>query len=1088
MMGKLLKTVRAVFGILLCSVLIVCFAVAWRLNSGPISLGFLKPQLVAALTPKNKSYELEIEEPIFRWQGWNSNIFDVTLKNVKISSEEQRISLQSPSILIGLNKSALFDATLVPERITINDAKFFVKSSISDIAPQEYDGTLDVEYLKTIIEANTDISSLSSIQSITVTNSNILINDQASNSLLEIIIQKGEISRTAPGIRARVTSKIVSSARNSSFSLSLDYPNMQNEIQGTGEFTSIPFSIVKKFAPFLHDKIKSKTGLTGEASFTLNPFNQSVKVSTSINAKNGTLNYNELFSAPIKFKILNSVIGYDNTKSSPLNGTLKIKNDKLNFLATLENNISTNKNISNIQLSSKSLSINDLNNFWPKHLAPETYKWVVANITHGDISELALDITATSNPKTPLKLDTLRSSGRFNFRNLQTHFLKPSPPIKKMQGNAHFSDNSLDIRIKKGVIDDISVDGSLIEVSQNNTGKYQIDVNLMANGPVQSIRKLLENESLGINENISSIPDGITGDTDLWANFSVPLGEFSPNKEIPFSASAKIQHARIPKAILGKDFEKGELRIDVDGDRLRVLGISDFNGSPFTFEQETLFNNNSEVNGTKKFSLNITSTDLKKLNLPIPLELDGMISLKAKIIDLAEGNSKVNATIDLMNSELLISQLNWKKPLGSVGRLTVDVDIQNNKVIRLNNINLITSDLNINAQAKITGISKGTSKITAVIDLINSDLSIPHLNWRKLSGSAGRLRVAADIQNSKLIKLRTINLVAADLNLDAKADFHEQTGRVKNIIINNLSVGDSEMGGTILLNDNGHYHAKLKGKKINLNRFISGNNQSPDAEKIKFSVAANFDQVFLWDLPPIKNVNLKIEKNTISIPKIKLVGVVDECPIHINSVGKDRVRQFLFKSKKAGCVLKGLDITESVIGGEITIIGEILSGGDQEKTFSEISITDFGLKDTPLFTQILNAASLSGLINTLRGKGIQFEQLNAKTIFTKDKIEIIDSLAKGNSLGVLASGTIMRHNKEAEINGMIVPAYRLNEWINKIPVLGEIITGGQKEGFFAVEYSITQSLEAPEISVDEINSLTPGILRTFVKATRESLQ
>jgi hypothetical protein len=114
--------------------------------------------------------------------------------------------------------------------------------------------------------------------------------------------------------------------------------------------------------------------------------------------------------------------------------------------------------------------------------------------------------------------------------------------------------------------------------------------------------------------------------------------------------------------------------------------------------------------------------------------------------------------------------------------------------------------------------------------------------------------------------------------------------------------------------------------------------------------------------------------------------------------------------------------------------------------------------------------------------------LNAKTIFTKDKIEIIDSLAKGNSLGVLASGTIMRHNKEAEINGMIVPAYRLNEWINKIPYLGEIITGGQKEGFFAVEYSITQSLEAPEISVDEINSLTPGILRTFVKKTRKSLQ
>ena len=94
MIGKLLKTVLAVFGLLLCGVLIVSIAVAWRLNSGPISLGFLKPQLVAALTPKNKSYELEIEEPIFRWQGWNSNIFDVTLKNVTVSSEELGVSFK----------------------------------------------------------------------------------------------------------------------------------------------------------------------------------------------------------------------------------------------------------------------------------------------------------------------------------------------------------------------------------------------------------------------------------------------------------------------------------------------------------------------------------------------------------------------------------------------------------------------------------------------------------------------------------------------------------------------------------------------------------------------------------------------------------------------------------------------------------------------------------------------------------------------------------------------------------------------------------------------------------------------------------
>ena len=81
--------------------------------------------------------------------------------------------------------------------------------------------------------------------------------------------------------------------------------------------------------------------------------------------------------------------------------------------------------------------------------------------------------------------------------------------------------------------------------------------------------------------------------------------------------------------------------------------------------------------------MTLTPSDLEKLDLTIPLEVDGMISVTAKIEDLSDGISKINAVIDLINAQASIPQLNWEKPRGSAGRLHIEADIRNNKLIQM---------------------------------------------------------------------------------------------------------------------------------------------------------------------------------------------------------------------------------------------------------------------------------------------------------------------------------------------------------------------------------------------------------------------
>jgi hypothetical protein len=56
----------------------------------------------------------------------------------------------------------------------------------------------------------------------------------------------------------------------------------------------------------------------------------------------------------------------------------------------------------------------------------------------------------------------------------------------------------------------------------------------------------------------------------------------------------------------------------------------------------------------------------------------------------------------------------------------------------------------------------------------------------------------------------------------------------------------------------------------------------------------------------------------------------------------------------------------------------------------------------------------------------------------------------------------------------------LNKVLGKIPLVGNILTGGEGGGVFAATYSIKGSSDDPRVSVNPLSVLTPGILRRIL--------
>jgi hypothetical protein len=123
---------------------------------------------------------------------------------------------------------------------------------------------------------------------------------------------------------------------------------------------------------------------------------------------------------------------------------------------------------------------------------------------------------------------------------------------------------------------------------------------------------------------------------------------------------------------------------------------------------------------------------------------------------------------------------------------------------------------------------------------------------------------------------------------------------------------------------------------------------------------------------------------------------------------------------------------------------------------------------------------LTGIFSALNQSGLDFVRLDGKFRYYGGVVEVNDTRAFGSSIGITTEGIIVTDSNLVKLTGTVVPAYTINQVLGKIPILGQILTGGKNEGLFAANYSLSGSLENPQVSVNPLSALAPGFLRNLV--------
>jgi len=244
------------------------------------------------------------------------------------------------------------------------------------------------------------------------------------------------------------------------------------------------------------------------------------------------------------------------------------------------------------------------------------------------------------------------------------------------------------------------------------------------------------------------------------------------------------------------------------------------------------------------------------------------------------------------------------------------------------------------------------------------------------------------------------------------------------------------------------------------------------------AISAAFDTLWVSEKGQLSGANIAMKREGQDWRAGRIEGRIGPKPLHI-LIDTDAANQrhLSIDSEDAGGVFKAFGIYEDMVGGVLSVKGSYDDSRPGKPLTGTAHVSEFTVVGAPVLARLLTVASFNGIIDLLNGDGIAFSSLDAPFSLSDGLLELHDARSFGNALGLTAKGQIDLDNDRIAMEGTIVPAYMLNSLLGNIPLLGGLITGDEGSGIFAATYSIKGTSNAPEVSVNPLATLAPGVLR-----------
>lgn len=728
------------------------------------------------------------------------------------------------------------------------------------------------------------------------------------------------------------------------------------------------------------------------------------------------------------------------------NSDINISGKISNLGAILNKEDSTSYPEMELDISANKIKVNEVQNLWAFNLGPSARKWVTNHMKNGEVTSASLKIKLTEkdfsslkqwkivrdlyniNQKSkptlldlPLPNDAIQA--RLKVENTEIDYHDLFPKVHDINAEVFFTAHDMKAKISSAKLLESEIRKGEVNIPSfwlNGKDKLRLDIKGNTNGKISNYLEFLK--AVNKNENNDNVLESVynsSGLIDGEFSLSFPTKKKLSLKQLNLAIKANASDIKLPNFLNGKDLTKSNFKIDLYNNKLNLEGSSFISEIPIDFSYQQSFHHEKSKSPIKyKVKANISAEELRELGVADLIYIKNPFLLEAEVEKYGD-KRKISLNADISNSVVNIPEISFNKKENVAGKLKAEI---------------ITEETNI----KVTSFD--------------------------LTGEEYKLSGLFEIEKGELKKLNII---------EAKYDNNDYTlnlntsNKIKNINIYGKQFDASEISTSSL-------KAEQKNSENKTNNRDNWKN---------FILKVKLDSLLMRNKTTYKSVDAYVNCKNNKCKKIQFFAEIPEnkgfATIDIKPIN-DRNSTILIESDNAGYVLKGLGISKNINDGHLLIQGSASFPRNKPSTTTGLlKISNFTAKQTPMLGKLLTVASLKGITDILNNKGISFDTFEAPFILSNYIIDIKDAKSSGSSLGITAEGSIDFRKQELSLKGTIIPAQTLNKIINKIPVVGNLITGGKDQGLIATSYSIKGPMNNIKTSVNPLSIFTPGVLRNL---------
>ncbi len=666
---------------------------------------------------------------------------------------------------------------------------------------------------------------------------------------------------------------------------------------------------------------------------------------------------------------------------------------------------------------------------WPKPVIPNARAWIASSITKGKFDRADGRFKGSLSWDKPEELAVSEAEGAVAASGASVAYIDGMPPVQGVNAEASFTLKDMTVKIQSGNLGTLRVVPFALKLTNLDEGTQYADIPLKVEGPLPDILKLIDAPPLGYARAVGLDPQAFSGRVEGEVSLRFPLLKTLAVKDIAVEAKATASGLAAAGLLKGVAVTDGKVSFDLDKEGFLLKGPALFNGVPLALSWRQNFEARKD-RPLRQASLEgaIRGDQWEKFGITALAGTQGATSVRAQLTENGNGKSALTGKADMTAADIHVAQANWIKPAGAAAILTFSADLPGKKDGKDAGIEVTSISLEgagIGAEGKASLAPDGTLR-----SLGFDSLRLGRTDAAVYFARAGEEDAADDRADRYEVYGHALDV--SGLGGGGKASAQEAQAK----------------GPDKTPSRPAEYHIKLDHLYTGANGFLA---------KVEGTAVRDRDG---WS-------------------SVILDGLADGGPkLSVRLMPRQGGgRSLSIACDDFGKALKGLGLSETVSGGGMRIDGASMAD-DPQTLEGAINIGAFSVKDLPVLMLLLNATSPFGFTGIFTDS-VSFDHMKGGFRWNGDKVSFQRVNAAGSAVGLTVDGPIDMGAGTLDLRGTLVPFSMVNRILGSIPLIGDLITGGEGGGVLAVSYAMNGSLNDPKVSVNPISLLTPGFLRNL---------